>query len=115
MGTKEYEEKKTLTQEEINRLDSGKPIGVKKGLSIQHNPSTGLYEGVPMEWPKGYSDLPFKVDTTKTVKTKHLSQEIRPEYDFPETILEFINTMPIVSSKPTNFRHVIHLQVDLNS
>lgn len=39
---------------------------------------------------------------TKTVKTKHLSMEIRPEEDLPDSILEFINQQPIHISKYLN-------------
>ena len=45
-------------------------------------------------------------------KTKNLGVEIRPSADFPDSILEFINTMPVAVSKPTNFKHVVHLEID---
>ena len=83
-------------------------------MNVRFNQKTGLLEGVPAEWVKDY-DLPVDVDHTKVANTKHLYEEIRPTYTFPESILQFINTMPVPVSKPTNFRHVLHLQVDLNS
>jgi hypothetical protein len=49
------------------------------------------------------------------VRTKHFYREIRPESDLPDSILQLINSQPVPVSKPTNFQHVVHLQVDLNS
>lgn len=103
-----------LTQDEIGRLESGKPVSLQGGVNIRYNTKTGLLEGVPAEWVRNY-DLPVDIDRKKLVKTEHLGVEIRPSAEFPESILQFINTMPVVVSKPTNFKHVMHLQVDLNS
>lgn len=69
---------------------------------------------MPEEWVKNY-ELPVPVDETKMVRTKHFYREIRPESDLPDSILQLINSQPIAVSKPTNFQHVVHLQVDLNS
>jgi hypothetical protein len=55
------------------------------------------------------------VDESKMVRTKHFYREIRPAEDLPEEILQLINSQPIAVSKPMNFQHVMHLQVDLNS
>jgi len=48
------------------------------GVKITKNPITGKLEGVPEEWVKNY-DLPMNIDTNKTVKTRNLSKEIRPD------------------------------------
>ena len=39
------------------------------------------------------------IDYNKTIKTKHFSEEVRPEEDLPEWIIEFINQQPIFISK----------------
>ncbi len=44
-------------------------------------------------------DLPMNIDYGKTVKTKHLSKEVRPDEDLPESILDLINTQPIFIGK----------------
>ena len=67
-------------------------------MKITKNPITGKLEGVPEEWVKNY-DLPMNVDMNKTVKTKHLSKEVRPDEDLPQTILDLINSQPVYISK----------------
>jgi hypothetical protein len=44
-------------------------------------------------------DLPMNIDETKTVKTKHLSKEVRPDQDLPQTILDLINSQPVYIGK----------------
>jgi hypothetical protein len=44
-------------------------------------------------------DLPMNIDYNKTVKTKHLSMEIRPDENLPESILQLINSQPIFIGK----------------
>ena len=39
------------------------------------------------------------IDAAKTVKTKHFSEEIRPEEDLPDSILDFVNQQPVYISK----------------
>lgn len=68
------------------------------GVKITKNPITGKLEGVPEEWVKNY-DLPMNIDYTKTVKTKHLSVEVRPDDNLPDTILNLINSQPIFIGK----------------
>jgi hypothetical protein len=68
------------------------------GVKITKNPITGKLEGVPEEWVANY-DLPMNIDETKTVKTKHLSKEVRPDQDLPQTILDLINTQPVFIGK----------------
>jgi hypothetical protein len=41
----------------------------------------------------------MNIDYGKTVKTKHLSKEVRPDEDLPESILTLINSQPIFISK----------------
>ena len=41
----------------------------------------------------------MEVDHSKTIKTKHFSEEIRPDDDLPDAILDFINQQPIYISK----------------
>jgi hypothetical protein len=87
-----------LTEEDRKRLESGKPFHPLPGVSITKNPVTGQLEGVPEEWVKNY-ELPMNVDLTKTIETKHLSDEIRPDEDLPQVILDLINSQPIYISK----------------
>lgn len=68
------------------------------GVKITKNPITGKLEGVPEEWVANY-DLPMNIDETKTVKTKHLSKEVRPDQDLPQSILDLINSQPVFISK----------------
>lgn len=68
------------------------------GVKITKNPITGKLEGVPEEWVKNY-DLPMNIDFSKTVNTKHLSKEVRPDEDLPDNILELINSQPVFISK----------------
>lgn len=68
------------------------------GVKITKNPITGKLEGVPEEWVNNY-DLPMNIDETKTVKTKHLSKEVRPDQDLPQSILDLINSQPVFISK----------------
>ena len=98
----------------MKKLESGKPVCLQGGVNIRFNKKSGLLEGVPAEWVESY-DLPVDIDSSKVVKTKHFYEEIRPASEFPDSILNFINLMPVAVSKPTNFQHVMHLQVDLNS
>lgn len=44
-------------------------------------------------------DLPMNIDETKTVKTKHLSKEVRPDMDLPQSILDLINSQPVFIGK----------------
>jgi hypothetical protein len=44
-------------------------------------------------------DLPMNIDQTKTVKTKHLAKEVRPDQDLPQAILDLINSQPVFISK----------------
>jgi len=39
------------------------------------------------------------IDYSKTVTTKHLSKEVRPDEDLPQAILDLINSQPIFISK----------------
>jgi hypothetical protein len=87
-----------LTAEERMKFEAGKPLMPVPGVKITKNPITGKLEGVPEEWVKNY-DLPMNIDTNKTVKTKNLSKEIRPDEDLPQTILDLINTQPVFISK----------------
>lgn len=41
----------------------------------------------------------MNVDTNKTVKTKHLSREVRPDADLPDAIINLINSQPVFISK----------------
>lgn len=68
------------------------------GVKITKNPITGKLEGVPEEWVKNY-DLPMNIDMNKTVKTKHLSKEVRPDEDLPQSIIDLINMQPVFISK----------------
>lgn len=72
------------------------------GVKITKNPVTGKLEGVPEEWVKNY-DLPMNIDMGKTVKTKHLSKEVRPDEDLPQTIIDLINSQPVFISKYSSF------------
>lgn len=103
-----------LSQDERSKLESGKPVNFTGGVCIRLNPQTGKLEGMPEEWVKNY-ELPVPVDESKMVRTKNFYKEIRPVSDLPDSILQLINSQPIAVSKPTNFQHVMHLQVDLNS
>jgi hypothetical protein len=88
-----------LTPEERKKFENGKPLMPMPGVKITKNPITGKLEGVPEEWVKNY-DLPMNnIDYTKTVMTKHLSKEVRPDEDLPQTILDLINTQPVYISK----------------
>ena len=75
MGNKEAtgSRRPPLTQEEIGRLESGKPVSLLGGVNIRFNHKTGLLEGVPTEWVKNY-DLPVDIDHKKLVKTEHLGE-----------------------------------------
>jgi hypothetical protein len=53
---------------------------------------------VPEEWVANY-DLPMNIDETKTVKTKHLAKEVRPDMDLPQSILDLINSQPVFIGK----------------
>lgn len=89
-----------LSADDKQKLDRGEPVMMGSGVKITKNPKTGKLEGVPEEWVKGY-ELPMDVDQAKTVKTKHFSEEIRPDNELPDSILEFINQQPIYISKYT--------------
>lgn len=80
-----------LTEEEKIKLDEGKPVYLEGGLKITKNKETGEFEGIPEEWVKNY-DLPIKVNMGKTIKTKHMREEIRPECDLPDSIIHLINS-----------------------
>ena len=80
------------------KLDSGKPLQPVTGVKITKNPITGKLEGVPEEWVKNY-ELPMNIDSSKTVKTKHLAREVRPDEDLPESIIGLINSQPVYISK----------------
>lgn len=41
----------------------------------------------------------MNIDFSKTVNTKHLSKEVRPDEDLPDNILELINSQPVFISK----------------
>ena len=60
-----------LTEEQREKLESGKPVVLEGGIRITKNKNTGECEGIPVEWAKAY-DLPIKIDHNKTIKTKHL-------------------------------------------
>ena len=87
-----------LSEEDKMKLEKGEPVMMGSGIKITKNPKTGKLEGVPKEWVDSY-DLPMDIDTGKTVKTKHFSEEIRPEEELPESILDFINQQPVYISK----------------
>lgn len=44
-------------------------------------------------------DLPMNIDASKTVKTKHLAKEVRPDQDLPQSILDLINSQPVFIGK----------------
>jgi hypothetical protein len=41
----------------------------------------------------------MNIDYNKTVKTKHLSVEVRPDDKLPDSILELINSQPVYIGK----------------
>ena len=63
--------KANFSQEQLKKLDSGKPILLPGGIKITKNKQTGMLEGVPEEWTKNY-DLPFSIDHSKTSNTSKL-------------------------------------------
>lgn len=89
---------RSLSKEDREKLENGKPLMPAPGVRITKNPITGKLEGVPEEWVKNY-DLPMNIDYSKTVATKRLPSEIRPDTDLPDSILELINSQPIYISK----------------
>ena len=72
------------------RFNEGKPIFVERGLKITKNPKTNELQGIPQEWI-GQLNLPLKVDKSKAVKTKNMREEIRPDEEFPHSIMDVIN------------------------
>lgn len=88
----------SLSQEERSKFEAGKPLQPMPGVKITKNPVTGKLEGVPEEWVKNY-DLPMNIDMSKTVRTKHLSKEVRPDEDLPQAIIDLINSQPVFISK----------------
>ena len=85
---------RNLTADQKKKLEEGKPVLFPGGVRIKRNEKTGEYEGIPQEWVKEY-DLPIKIDYSKTVKTKQLPEQIRPEYDLPDSIIDLINSQPV--------------------
>ena len=79
-----------LNAEQKAKLEEGKPVLLPGGISVKKNSITGKFEGMPVEWVEKYQ-LPFDVDYSKTIRTKMLPEEIRPEYELPDSILELIN------------------------
>lgn len=43
-----------FSQEELKKLDTGKPILLPGGIKIVKNKNSGLLEGVPEEWANNY-------------------------------------------------------------
>ena len=58
-----------LSEEQQQKLESGKPILLPGGIKIHKNDLTGLLEGVPEEWANNY-ELPYKIDYKKLERTK---------------------------------------------
>lgn len=43
-----------FTKDQLEKLETGKPILLPGGIKIVKNKQTGLLEGVPEEWAKNY-------------------------------------------------------------
>lgn len=83
-----------FSQEDLKKLDNGKPILLAGGIKIVKNKDSGLLEGVPEEWAKNY-ELPFQIDYKKLGSTKQLPEPIRADEELPPSILSLINSQPI--------------------
>lgn len=82
-----------LTQEEKKKLEQGKPIQIKKGVSIQYNRETGEFEGVPKGWASN-PNIPLKANLNTVIKTDKFPEPIRANYDLPDAITDLINSRP---------------------
>lgn len=71
------------------KMNYYKPTEVTRGVHIQKNPKTGLYEGFPKEWIDN-NKINIKVDVSKAVTTSHLSDSIRPNPVLTPKILDRI-------------------------
>jgi|JI9StandDraft_1071089.scaffolds.fasta_scaffold1188454_1 hypothetical protein len=60
-----------FTEDQLKKLETGKPILLPGGIKIVKNKHSGLLEGVPEEWAKNY-DLPFQIDYKKLESTKNM-------------------------------------------
>jgi len=95
MGLKGSQPK--LSEEEVRKLESGKPIVLAGGIRILKNKETGMLEGMPAEWANNY-ELPYKIDYNKLASTKELPESVRAEEELPESILTLINSIPMAFS-----------------
>jgi hypothetical protein len=83
-----------FSEEELKKLETGKPILFPGGIKIVKNKQTGLLEGVPAEWANNY-ELPFQIDYDKVSSTRQLPEPIRANEELPAPILSLINSQPI--------------------
>lgn len=74
-------------QSEISNLEQ--VTLVQQGIKIRKNPHTGRLEGVPQEWADKFN-LPFDIDRNKTISTRDLPEELRPQFELPKEIVEFM-------------------------
>lgn len=61
----------------------------QQGIKIRKNPHTGRLEGVPQEWADKFN-LPFDIDRNKTVSTRDLPEELRPQFELPREVVDFM-------------------------
>lgn len=83
-----------FNEEQMKKLDSGKPILLPGGIKIIKNKQTGMLEGVPEEWANNYT-LPFHIDYHKLGSTKDMPQPIRADEELPAPIISLINSQPL--------------------
>eukprot|EP00767_Chilomastix_cuspidata_P005293 gnl/Chilomastix_cuspidata/550.p1 GENE.gnl/Chilomastix_cuspidata/550~~gnl/Chilomastix_cuspidata/550.p1 ORF type:complete len:460 (-),score=195.64 gnl/Chilomastix_cuspidata/550:395-1774(-) len=87
-----------------------KPTEMRRGVHIEYDEMTGSYKGLPDSW-QATGLFPGDEFVTPTANLPDCIKPIKPS----RKILKTIKNSKSVISKPFNFRHRIHVEVDKNN